>query len=414
MINRKLYIVGTQGIPAEYGGLETFAEQLSTRLAARGHSVCVTCETDTAKSTGASEYRGVELRHIEGPSNNLRTIVADLKALWSCYQTARPGDVVYLLGYGVGPFAWPVLKAIRGKEVQFWLNPDGLEWKRPRWPRWVQAYFWASEWFLVEQADRVICDSAAIADHHQCKWNLESEHTEVIEYGAPVIDRDALDTGLEARRNDYLAQYDLETKGYFTYVGRFVPDNNLDLLVRGVLDERINRRLLICASHDRSDPFYQKLQDWVRSSKTPEKVIFTGGIYDQPLLRALRLGAYAHLHGHEVGGTNPALVEAMGLGSLILALNTRFNREVLGRAGLYFGKSVEGLVRTLQLADRLSDTTIQEYQQRATERVRSHYNWPRIVDEYERRIWDTAARPSSGSELRPQGSAVRLDGPDER
>jgi len=391
---RRLFIIGTQGIPADYGGLETFAEEVATRLAARGYPVCVTCEKTPNEPRGPSAYQGVDLLHLGVPDNDLRTIVADLKGLWHCYGRAEPGDIAYLLGYGVGPFAWPVLTALRAKGVKFWLNPDGLEWKRPRWPRWVQVYLWFSEWFLLRQADKIICDAEAIKAHHQRRWSVDPGRMDVIEYGAPVVEHESLSSEVLERRDDYLAQYDLEPGDYYTYVGRFVPDNNLELIVRGVLDDRIERRLLVLANHSDEDPFYQKLRNQVQTSGYPEKVIFTGGIYDNSLLQALRLGAQAYIHGHEVGGTNPALVEAMGLGNVILALNTPFNREVLGTAGLFFGKSVESFVRTVRRAERLSKEGIRQYQRRAVERVRTYYNWEHVTDKYEKRIWGASTRPT--------------------
>jgi len=398
---RTLFIVGSQGIPADYGGLETFADETATRLASRGLPVHVTCEKTPDEPTGPAEYQGVSLLYVEAPDNNLRTIVADVKALWRCYQLADPGDVVYLLGYGVGPFAWPLIKALQAKGVAFWLNPDGLEWKRPRWPIWARGYLRLSERFLLRQADRVICDAEAIKTHHQRTWGVDPLRMEVIEYGAPVVDRDDLSDEVVARRDEYLAQYDLTPGDYYTYVGRFVPDNNLELMVRGMLDDRIERRLLIFAKHEDEDPFYQKLHRLVQSSEHPEKVIFTGGVYDQPLLQALRLGEHAYFHGHEVGGTNPALVEAMGLGSFILALNTVYNREVLGEAGLFFGKSVESFVQTVVQAEALSDDTVRRYRTRAVERVRRHYNWERIADAYERlllgrSVAETASTSTTG------------------
>ncbi|WP_263808567.1 DUF1972 domain-containing protein [Salinibacter sp.] len=410
----QLFIVGSRGIPAAYGGFETFAEELSTRLAARGQTVSVTCEQTSEDADRPDTYQGVNLLHVPTPDHALRPILADLIALWTCYRRGEPGDIVYLLGYGVGPFAWPLLKGLQAKEIEVWLNPDGVEWRRSHWSWGARLYLRFCSWLLPRHVDRLICDSTAIRARHLQNEGVDASHADVIEYGAPIVRTDDLTPSVRARRDQYLHQHDLALEEYYIQVGRLVPENNLELMIRAVSDPRISRPLLIIANRDSHNGYYQKLRALVEDCDAAEQIVFGGTVYDRPLLRALRLGAYAHLHGHEVGGTNPALVEAMGLGSLILALNTRFNREVLGRAGLYFGKSVEGLTRTLQLADRLSDTTIQEYQERATERVRSHYNWPRIVDEYERRIWDTAARPSSGSEPRPQGSAVRLDEPDGR
>lgn len=380
---RRLFIVGSQGIPAEYGGLETFTHQLATRLADRGWPVWVGCETAYGDATGPEEYEGVRLFHVEAPDNHLRTIVADRKALLRSGELADPGDVVYLLGYGVGPFAWGGVRSLGRAGVEFWLNPDGLEWKRPRWPWPVQRYFRFSEGFLLRRADRVICDAAAIRDHHGRAYGVPRRRMEVIEYGAPVVE-ELEDDSLTRRRDEWLERYDLEPGDYHTYVGRFVPDNNLELMVRGMLDGRIGRRLLVFAAHDEEDPFYRRIADLIESSDDPGKVILTGGVYDQELLQALRLGGHAYFHGHEVGGTNPALVEAMGLGSLVLALDTPYNREVLQDAGLFFQKDVESFVETVRAAESMGRHRVEELRERARDRVRDHYNWKRITDAYER------------------------------
>ena len=392
-----LFIVGSRGIPADYGGFETFAEELATGLAARGHSVYVTCERTTSDAQGPSTYRGVELLYVTAPDNNLRTIVADVKALWRCYRLAESGDVVYLLGYGVGLFGWPVLKALQAKGVRVWLNPDGIEWKRSRWSVWAQAYLRFSEWFLPRYVDRVICDSEAIESHHLQNGGLSAARTDVIEYGAPVVQREDLSATVIRRRNEFLSRYNLGPGDYYIQIGRLVPENNLDLMIRGVLDDRIQRRLLIVANRQENEAFYRSLRRRVEAAGASDQVLFVGTIYDQPLLQAFRVGAHAHLHGHEVGGTNPVLVEAMGVGNLILSLNTPFNREVLGEAGLFFGKSVESFVRALCRAERLSDAQVQEFRRRAINRVRTHYNWTHVTDKYEERIWGGAPSPVTSS-----------------
>lgn len=401
---RRFFIAGTQGIPASYGGLETFADQLATRLADRGWPVLVTCEVMPGGTAGPAEYRGVRLLYVDTPGNNLRTIAGDRKALLRCAELAEAGDVVYLLGYGVGPFADGAIRTLRRAGVEFWLNPDGLEWKRPRWAWWVQRYFRYCERHVLWRSDRIICDAAAIRDHHAREYGIPRDRMEVIEYGAPLVG-EVTDLDLLARRDAYLERYGLRPGEYYVYVGRFVPDNNLELMVRGVLDPSVRRRLLVFAAHDEEDPFYRKLRELIDTSGDLDKVILTGGVYDPPLLQALRLGQFAYFHGHEVGGTNPALVEAMGLGSFILALETPFNTEVLQDAALYFRKDVGSFVDALRRAEELSETEVEALRERARDRVRRHYNWERIADEYERLL------RGRGSSTDTRGEAERGDLP---
>lgn len=388
---RNLFIVGSQGIPAGYGGLETFTEEVATRLCARGHDVFVTCERARSDRDRPGTYRGVRLLYVDAPVGNLRTFVADRKALLLCGHHAQPGDVVYLLGYGVGPYAAGPVGALQRRGIEFWLNPDGLEWKRPRWSWAVRQYLRFAEGFLLRKADRVICDASAIREHHERAYGLAPETTEVIEYGAPIV-REA-DPNVELRYEQFLRRHGLEKGHYYTYVGRFVPDNSMELMVRGVLDRRARRPLVVLAAEDRTDPFYKRLRRLIDSSDNRQRVILTGGIYDRSLLQAVRLGEFAYFHGHEVGGTNPALVEAMGLGSLIVALDTPFNREVAGDAGMFFKKDFEAFVAALVEIESLTEAEIQTRRRTARARIQQHYNWDRIAGLYSRLL----GRPASGS-----------------
>lgn len=390
---KRFFIVGSQGIPANYGGLETFAEEVSTRLAKQNTEVYVTCERVNGEEKGPSTYKGVHLLYVVAPTSNLRTIVADTRALYRCQEIAQPGDVIYLLGYGVGPFASRAIEAIKAKGVHFWVNPDGLEWRRPRWSWLARQYLEYSERYLLSQADKVICDAEAIKTHHAARYGIEESRMEVIEYGAPLVTEAS--QAAQDKQKAFLADHGLERGEYYTYVGRFVPDNNLELMVRGVLDDQVDRKLLILAAHDKKDPFYLKLKRMVKNAGQEDKIVFSGGVYDQPLLRALRLDEFAYFHGHEVGGTNPSLVEAMGLGSFILALATPFNKEVLGSSALFYNKNVDDFVRLLHRVEALTTKERSRLRQKAQYRVENYYNWKRITEAYADLLGQSTAVPQA-------------------
>ncbi len=380
-MKKKFFIVGTKGIPANYGGLETFAHEISIRLVKRNLDVFVTCEKTTDKPEGPEEFEGVKLIYVNAPGNNFRTMISDSRALSKCLKIANQGDVIYILGYGVGPFAWNLIRKIKQKGIKFWLNPDGLEWKRPRWSKPVRFYLRFSEEFLLKRSDRIICDAAAIKDFHMKYYKIAPDKMEVIEYGAPEVEMP--DDSVIKKRDDFLKKFNLELGDYYTYVGRFVADNNMELMVKGVSESTPDHKFLVLARHEPEDPFYLKLKSIISRSGKEDKIILSGGVYDHSLLMALRQGEFAYLHGHEVGGTNPALVEAMGLGSFIIALDTVFNKEVLQDAALYFNKDVEDLKLALEKAEELSYQDRLNYRERALKRVRDHYNWERITDLYE-------------------------------
>jgi rhamnosyltransferase len=311
-----------------------------------------------------------------------------MKALWWCTQQGDAGDVIYLLGYGIGPLLWIPLLRMRQKRIRFWINPDGLEWKRSRWSTPVQWYLWLAERIVVKQADRVVADAVAIKDYLQDQYHLPNNRFSVIEYGAPQVDQED-DRDVEAEVNAFLNEHDLEPSRYFMKVARCVPENNLHLLVRAFTSEDIDRKLLIITDRDADNSYYQDLLEVVDRNRCANRIKIRGPIYDQSFLKQLRRQAYGYLHGHSVGGTNPSLVEAMGEESFILALDTVFNREVLEDAALYFKDDVEDVVTAVREGEELTSDAIEVLQSKASSRVQERYNWARISECYADLIGDS-------------------------
>jgi rhamnosyltransferase len=378
--NKTIFFVGTQGLPANYGGLETFVEEVTTRLVKKDWNVYVTCEYFDRNQKLESEYKGVKLLHILSPKNNLRTFYSDNIALLKCIKLAQKKDIIYLSGYCAGILLIYPLLLMKLRGIQFWLNPDGLEWKRPRWNIMVRFYLRLAEFTLCQFAGKIICDAAAIKDFHIKKNYVNRNKTCVIEYGAQIVTKSSPKEKEMAL--EYLKQFNCNYGEYFTYVGRFVPDNNMELMIRGMCDDSIKRKLLVFARHDEKDKFYRKLKQIICDNNCIDKIILTGGVYDQNLLKALRLGDYAYLHGHEVGGTNPALVEAMGLGRVVVGLDTVFNREVLENGAIYFKKNVDSFIKGINELEKLDDKEKSKISNLNIDRVKNYYNWERITDEY--------------------------------
>ena len=390
-----LFIVGSKGLPASYSGYETLAEEVGTRLTKRGTNVHVTCEVASEEEIGLPEYRGVHLSYIQAPDNHLRTFISDYKALKRCAELADRGDVVYLLGYGIGPFLWTVLRELKQKGIRFWINPDGLEWKRSRWPAVVQKYLRFAEGFVVNRADRIIADSVAIKNYLQSEYALPDKRFSVVEYGAPKNEA-AVDRNVEKEVLAFLHEHDLVEGEYFMKVARCVPENNIALIAEAFAKTpKINKKMLVITNRDSGNAYYQKLQRIVAKSEAEERVHILGPIYDQPFLMHLRRKAYGYMHGHEVGGTNPSLVEAMGEASFILAFDSVFSREVLDDAALFYDKNVDDVIRTVVKAINLPDAEIERFRTRAKARVEMHYNWKRITDCYESLIREQALSSDS-------------------
>lgn len=354
----KLAILGTRGIPARYGGFETFAEKLATGLVRRGHQVTVYCEA--GKSPMPAEFHGVQLRYVSSPRlGPLETILYDLKCLWD----ARTGyDVVYMLGYGAAPFC--AIPRFYGSEI--WINPDGLEWARTKWNSPGRAYLRLMEWSAVRVADRVIADAAAIAESLSARHGALRNCT-VIPYGCEVVDKLPC---IEA-----LTEWALVPESYYLVVCRLEPENHVLEILRAFQQSKSARELIVVGNHRVQTRYVREL-----CSIRDPRIRMIGTVYDQEKLVCLRAHSFAYLHGHSVGGTNPSLLEAMGCGNLVLAHDNPFNRETLGDCGQFFASPAE-LTKAIHRVES-EGSCIANYRKAVAARARAHYRWPEIISSY--------------------------------
>ena len=352
----KLAILGARGIPARYGGFETFAEQIAVRLVERGHEITVFCE---ATENALEEHKGVKLRYVLARNfGPLTTIAYDAACLW---QTRSSFDVIYMLGYGSSAFCW--LPRLWGTEV--WINMDGLEWARSKWGAVARFYFRCAEKIAMRTANRIVADAAAI------EANLASRHKrmppcDVIPYGCELLDN---------ARVEELAPLGLTARSYYLVVCRFEPENHVREIVEGFLASKSHAKLVLVGDDKRTSKYVQLLRRYV-----DERLVFAGAIYDKAKIQALRYFCRAYLHGHSVGGTNPSLLEAMGCGNVVIAHDNPFNREVLGPSALFFSGPCE--VATAIDAVDLGAMDLAALKSAVIHRVGQYYTWDRITDHY--------------------------------
>lgn len=354
----KLAILGTRGIPANYGGFETFAEKLAIGLTRLGHQVTVYCE---ARETAApKEFQGVRLRYIRAPRlGPVETILYDLKCLWD----ARTGyDTVYMLGYGAAPFC--MLPRLWGSEL--WINPDGLEWARGKWNFLAKTYFRLMEWTSVRVADRLIADAAAIRESLTARHGPLPKCT-VIPYGCEIVDR------LPAA--EPLAEWALAPESYYLVVCRLEPENHVREILHAFRQSRSARQLVVVGNHRAETSYVREL-----CSIRDPRIRMIGTVYDQKKLVCLRAHAFAYMHGHSVGGTNPSLLEAMGCGNLVFAHDNPFNRETLGEWGQFFGDAAE-LTEAINRIE-LDGVRSGEWRSAVAARARAYYRWADIISSY--------------------------------
>lgn len=352
-------VLGTRGIPASYGGFETFAEALAIGLVQRGCAVTVFCEQGDQEPIGT--YHGVRLVRIPAPRlGPLSTIVFDLRCL---LRARRSFDIVYMLGYGAAPFC--VIPRLFGRRV--WINMDGVEWKRGKWSRAGRSYLRIMERVAVVVANRVIADSAAIREHLEARYG-RLPHCDVIPYGADVMSN---------AEHTVLARFgNLMPSGYYLVVCRLEPENHVREIIAGFEASGSPYPLVIVGATEQPNAYVRALLE-----RRSDHIRFVGAVYDQKPLAALRFHARAYFHGHSVGGTNPSLLEAMAAGNVVVAHDNPFNREVLRELGRYFSDPAQVTDAVRQL-DQLETTARLATAQAVRKHVMERYSWQRILDDY--------------------------------
>jgi glycosyltransferase involved in cell wall biosynthesis len=353
-----LIILGIRGLPASHGGFETFAERLAPYFVESGWQVTVYCQGSASGKRSEDEWNGIKRIHIPvRQTGSLGTIEFDLKCALDV--ESLPGTLL-TLGYNTGFIsAW-----LRFRGRVNLINMDGLEWKRAKYSWAPRSYLWINERIAAWSGTKLIADHPVIADHLATRVSRSKIVT--IPYGSDkVIDADPIP----------LTSLGLTAGKFFTLIARAVPENLVLEIVKAFSSKPRGVRLALLGQYDKSDPY----QAQVLSAASPE-VIFTGGIYDRDTLAALRCHSIAYLHGHQVGGTNPSLVEALGAGNPIIAHDNAFNRWVAGDAGLYFADehscatAIEEVLNSHELRSRMSNAA----------RLRWHndFTWPAILERY--------------------------------
>jgi len=351
----KLGIVGTRGIPAKYGGFETFAQELAPRLVDRGVEVIVYCDKGSYDS---EEYMGVRLQYLKTTKSN--------NPLKFYYEGLKVGikecEIVIVTGLGAAIF-YPIIK--RGKSILI-TNTDGIEYKRDKWGLFKKMFLKLSEYIDVKFSDVLIADSKGIKDHLINKYNITEKKVWLLEYGAYL--NDYIDYS-------YLEEMQVKHYNYYLIVSRLVPENNIHIMIDGFKKSNIEKPLIIVGNLD--DTVY--VNELVKYKN--KRIRFIGGIYDQQKLKALRASCFAHIHGHSVGGTNPSLLEAMGSGNLIIAHDNIFNKEVIGEHGFYFRDS-QDMFNCLNQIEQLSKEEREKISNHLKSMILSYYNWDLIADRY--------------------------------
>jgi glycosyltransferase involved in cell wall biosynthesis len=350
----RIALLGTRGIPANYGGFETFAEELSTRLVERGHQVTVYCREAHPEPI----YRGVRLQYLPTIRHKYFDTIAHTAASTWHLLRHRPDVAIYCNGANAIFTLWPRLVG-----VPVALNVDGIERRRKKWNRAARAWYLVSEWLTKFFPTVVITDALTIQEYYRERYHKQSVF---IPYGAELG---------KVATAEVLDHLGLEKGRYFLYVSRLEPENH-PLEVRQAFEQVVTPMKLALIG---DAPYAAEYIRNVRDTSDP-RIVLPGAIYGVGY-RELGSHCFAYIHATEVGGTHPALIEAMGRGALVVYRNTPENAEVTGDAGIPFepGELAGALRRVLAMRE----LDRERLRQAAMARVKARYSWDAVTDAYE-------------------------------
>jgi len=356
----KIALIGTRGIPAHYGGFETCAEELSKRLVKKGHEVWVYGRSGYYEKK-LKDYEGVKLVYfpevkIKALDTLSHTFLSLIHALTKKY------DIILVFNYANSPLL--IFPKFLGKKVI--LHMDGLEWSREKWKGFGERYFKFAEWLSTKLSIELIADSKSIGAYFKEKYGKNSLF---IPYGADLK---------SSREKHLLKQFCLEPQEYFLQITRFEPENNPLLSIEAFQRMETNKRLVLVGGVQYKTEYAKE----IFAVKDP-RIRLLGFIYDKRILRELLCNCYAYIHGNEVGGTNPALLQAMASGCFVISRDVPFNREVLQNAGIYFQKNVDDILEKMCWALHRPDETKRKGEE-GRSIIRNIYSWETVVDEYEK------------------------------
>ncbi|MBQ6258019.1 MAG: DUF1972 domain-containing protein, partial [Clostridia bacterium] len=397
-----IFICGAKSV-GQYGGYETFVDKLTQyhhdRADLHYHVMCKANGAgcmDESRLTGAQKISDHEFLYHNARCVKLwvpkigpaAAIYYDLAALRYCLRYCREHriqrPIFYLLACRVGPAMGLVKKRVHALGGVLYDNPDGHEWMRSKWSLPVRQYWKLSERLTVKHADLLVCDSRFIESYIRKTYASFHPRTAYLAYGAE--EGASLLSNSAPRFVDWLNRWGVKPFAYYLVVGRLVPENNYETILREFMASDTRRALILIT--DRNEGLLRRLEEKLRFSSDP-RVRFAGTVYDEALLYKIRENAYAYLHGHEVGGTNPSLLEGLAATKVNLLYDVVFNREAGRDAALYWRKEQGSLLALLQRAEEMPEAEREALGRKAKARVGENYRWQMIADQYAA-LWQDA------------------------
>lgn len=378
---KHVFIIGSKGIPAKYGGFETFVEKLIEGQKSKEIKYHVSCLADKSKEF---EHNGARCFNVKVPNiGRAKAVYYDIAALKESIKYIKENNIknsiIYILACRIGPFVGHYKKKLKKLGGTLIINPDGYEWKRAKWNKTIRQYWKISEKYMVKHADLLICDSKNIEKYIKQDYKQYNPKTTFIAYGADTQKSKLLDD--DSTLIQWYKEKDVKKKEYYLVVGRFVPENNYETMITEFMKSKTNKDFVLITNVEKNK-FYKELREKTNFDKD-KRIKFVGTVYNQELLKKIRENAYGYFHGHEVGGTNPSLLEALATTNLNILLDVEFNREVGENGAIYFNKESGNLTKIIDEVDCYHEEKKLKLGYKAMERIKLNYSWNKIVDEYE-------------------------------
>ncbi|MEN6328761.1 MAG: DUF1972 domain-containing protein [Methanobacteriaceae archaeon] len=370
----KIAIIGSRGIPAKYGGFETFAHGLAENLVEKGHEITVSCEYKT-KNSRKNRFKGSKMEYfpIKAPKNYLlRKFYENLSDIYFLLKLSRRNEMIYFLGIEVGMFLF-IPKLLNRKSIVM-VNIDGVMWERGKFNRIERWLLKLNHKMAIRFADKVIADAKAMKNYVNKKY---LNKTVYLSYGIDLPERIPWNGKVLKRLENYTSRNIIPGK-YFLVVARLEPENNIHTIIDGFSKAEINIPLVIVGDFTSKD--YKEQIETLSESCLLPGVIFLDSVYDQDLLNMLRQNCTAYIHGHSVGGTNPSLLEAAISRNIIIAHENQFNQEVCKKSAVYFANESE-LARKMKLVYRYNENYL-DLKNSVYYQVKKNYLWSKIAEEY--------------------------------
>lgn len=382
-MKKNIFIVGSRGYQFPYGGWETFVTNLINNTEEKDVQYYVTnLVQDKKEKKKILCYENVECHTIYVPHQAFVTmftftILSINHFIYFIKKNKLKNTVLLVLGCKVGPlfvFWKPILHRLGVKVI---INPDGLEWKREKWAWWIKQCFKISEFFSIWLSDHCVCDSKAILEYVQKKYKRLKTPSSYIAYGAYE--------NMKPHKTKIVKQlwdtYHIQAKNYYLIVGRFIPENNYEVMIKEFMKSKTKKDLVIICNLEKNK-FYQQLQEST-NFESDKRIKFIGSVYDEESLLYFRVHAYAYIHGHSAGGTNPSLLEAMANTDINILYDVAYNREVGEDSCFYFTKDENSLKKVIQKVEKLSLKEQKEYGHNAKNRIHEAYTWQYVDKQYQ-------------------------------